>query len=1023
MPPRARFSAASSINLPAPALDPSPQSEIQVHSPVAETNALASSSRASTSAPEAQGEGSESTAGTATGKAGQGKKKSQRPSWSCTECTRRKIRCDRVVPGCNQCIKRNKVHLCRLDQDVDLTFGSGLNPAFSGASAAGGANQPRLATAGEYEAITRSVSVVRQRLYHLDRVIRAFVPQLDQLDEQGDHMWGIDMNLLRLEQVKREQEMAMGGATDGAESVGPTPVGGMTLPLPPGGDEYEPRTSYRIEGMAASGSNEQRYSLPPAPSALDRIRAEGQTISESDGEVEAAVTLEFLALGRDRKQDHFSRAELRRPSSEEDEPTSPALLSNNSLSATVTPWNGEALASSSLFPTGAAGGPSAASPTNPQSAPAHTSPSATTPFLIPADVLPSPVLSDALVSYSLDRVGWQHGAVHSGQFRTECTEFHSWGDRRAQLVNQAWLALYFAILCVGVKHMGQKDAEGCGIAPDEQKRLPKLYFDASISALHRAQFLSKHSIYAVQTIVILVVACQDVGGSDLIATLLACGIRIAQHLNIHRFSGDQEWEARRRANGVDPKSEQGVKQLIQREVRKRLWYALATEDWVSIPYRRAYAIFPSHFTTPLPSNCTDEDLSSGTLLSRSQDEPTPVSKILLSYQVAACIRRFFEEVNSTLTGEPSYELCLEVDKQIRKIIEDGPGYLKAEGNVEGEYPPWVQWFKHYWIMSVSHKLLICHRVFLGRSFRDPKYAYSRKAAIEASRSIIQELAKGSQLPYQHLWTIPYHTISASTTIILDIYQSSSSDPDTSNKRREVQIALEELHLLAADSQIAARGVQLLATLLAEEAKHRRPGATRGGAGIGADGRKRKASEMGSGSGDHERFGDVAKRVVSNSRTALSSTSGGGGGGSSTLSPSLAAATFPYFAPTTGGGGAFDQQSPVDSHLSDGSLTQDAFDAILQGLSGYSGGGGAAGGGSAGSAGFGGGGWSPGMAGEATADFWRQFDSQFEPTGLEFFNGSAAVGEGGLAFGGGDGAGVGGGGAGHLGVGNAVPTPW
>lgn len=57
------------------------------------------------------------------------------------------------------------------------------------------------------------------------------------------------------------------------------------------------------------------------------------------------------------------------------------------------------------------------------------------------------------------------------------------------------------------------------------------------------------------------------------------------------------------------------------------------------------------------------------------------------------------------------------------------------------------------LASPTDKLLVCHRVFLGRSFRDAKYAYSRKAAIEAARSIIQELVKGSRLGHQHLWTV------------------------------------------------------------------------------------------------------------------------------------------------------------------------------------------------------------------------------------------------------------------------------
>lgn len=71
--------------------------------------------------------------------------------------------------------------------------------------------------------------------------------------------------------------------------------------------------------------------------------------------------------------------------------------------------------------------------------------------------------------------------------------------------------------------------------------------------------------------------CQDVGGSDLIATLLATGIRIAQHLNLHRFNSDIEWQAHQIQKGVDPLSEAGIRALIDREVRKRLWCALTTE--------------------------------------------------------------------------------------------------------------------------------------------------------------------------------------------------------------------------------------------------------------------------------------------------------------------------------------------------------------------------------------------------------------------------------------------------------------
>lgn len=42
-----------------------------------------------------------------------------RKAYSCTECRRRKKHCDRRVPGCNQCILRDTVHLCRWGDERD----------------------------------------------------------------------------------------------------------------------------------------------------------------------------------------------------------------------------------------------------------------------------------------------------------------------------------------------------------------------------------------------------------------------------------------------------------------------------------------------------------------------------------------------------------------------------------------------------------------------------------------------------------------------------------------------------------------------------------------------------------------------------------------------------------------------------------------------------------------------------------------------------------------------------------------
>ncbi|GAA5821341.1 hypothetical protein JCM3770_006255 [Rhodotorula araucariae] len=808
-------------------------------SPVASTSdAAARDGPAGAGAKDEDGElppGRDSEAGPAA-KAKSKDKKSQRPSWSCTECTRRKIRCDRVVPGCNQCIKRNKVHLCRLDQDAETGFvpSGGMLPISSLASPTGPA---RLASATEYEAITRNVNVVRQRLYHLERVVRAFVPQPDALDAQGNPMWGVDLNLLQAD------------AASASGSTFATPAHSDGLPLPP-------------------------HTHAPA----------GQL---RDNEVEAAVSLEFLALGRDSRESHFSRSELRRPSTDEEGEMDEPHASPSRRPAHALPVED-----------------------------ATTSPVRTS---VPADVLPDEATSTRLIDYSLDKVLWQHGGVHAGQFRRECAEFHSWGTRRAEKVNQAWLALYYALLCVAVKHMTAEDAPAYGYSGEDQRTLAKTFFDASVEALHRANFLAKHQLYAVQTINVYAVSCQDVGESDLIATLLAAGIRIAQHLKLHLFCSDDEWDAKRRKNGIDPASEAGVKGLIEREIRKRVWYGLLTEDWISLHGRRAYAVSPTHFTTPLPLNCTDADLSSGLIINRSQDEPTPASKTILLYRVADCLRRFFEHIHSS--QQLDYAYCIEADRALRSIILDGPAFLKAEpaASVEG-YPEWTAWFRSYWVISISHKLLVVHRMFVAPAgqAQDERQLYSRRVTIEAARSVIQQLARSPRASTQSYWTLPYHTMSAATTIMLDIFQS-PADPDVPHKRLEVQHALHELQQLAPGSHIAQRGVALLGTLLAEEARHRAP----------VDAPVAATAAVGEGT-----FDGIAKRA----------------GGLSIVSPSLSSSSTPFFVPTAAGSvSAPPTGAPPLLRVPDGAaaaagavgglatapLSQEALEALFAGFGGDS----------------------------------------------------------------------------------------
>lgn len=333
------------------------------------------------------------------------------------------------------------------------------------------------------------------------------------------------------------------------------------------------------------------------------------------------------------------------------------------------------------------------------------------------------------------------------------------------------------------------------------------------------------------------------------------------------------------------------------------------------------------------------------MIDRPPDEPTVASKTILLFKVADCLRRFFEAVRE----EPTYAHCLEADQALRSIILDGPVYLKADPSGLEGFPSWTSNFRAYWVISISHKLLVVHRMFSGPANGDEPHAYSRRVVIEAARSIIQQLAQKSASVAQSYWTvsrrwtrsslgklrhtdddcrsqIPWHTMSAATTIMLDIFQS-PGDPDVPNKRAEVEQALAILQQLAPGSHIAARGVRLLSTLLGEEAKHRQL----------LDEIPRADQASGSAYEDGD-FGHIAKRARTSVRGRTSSSRLPG------HSPSLASTRAPFFHPTMGPPSATSSPglslpplmpgpSGATHEANTAPLSQEALEALFQGLGG------------------------------------------------------------------------------------------
>lgn len=79
-----------------------------------------------------------------------------------------------------------------------------------------------------------------------------------------------------------------------------------------------------------------------------------------------------------------------------------------------------------------------------------------------ADVIPPYAETNAILRHALDWTGWYHGCIHAPTFEAELAEFWSLGDERVERANPAWLALFFAQLSSGVKHMTRDQLQALG---------------------------------------------------------------------------------------------------------------------------------------------------------------------------------------------------------------------------------------------------------------------------------------------------------------------------------------------------------------------------------------------------------------------------------------------------------------------------------------------------------------------------------------------------------------------------------
>ncbi|KAJ3545003.1 hypothetical protein NM208_g506 [Fusarium decemcellulare] len=427
-----------------------------------------------------------------------------------------------------------------------------------------------------------------------------------------------------------------------------------------------------------------------------------------------------------------------------------------------------------------------------------------------------------LLNYHRERIAWMHNVVHMPTLLEELES--NWSRATC---DETWIALYYAILCTTLHHADESDITGLGISITASADSARVLYDKSVSCLFKANFMAKHTVYSLQTVCILMQVAHNIDQSDFTCVLISAAIRISQCLNIHRLGPDQP------ASIYHGQPEENiVRTLIEREVKKRVWWFLVRQDWLQIPFQNTYLIHATQFNTPFPLNCYEDPalmIRDSKVVSQPDETYTQCSYTHTLSKVAVVIWK--QQDRTCSEGHPKdqpdglrriYDQVLWADQELNRIYATMPSFLKPGSRhptSETSYPSYVSHLASISMLSMAHKYLSIHRHFILQSFKDKHFAYTRFTCIAIAKKCVLDVQAWPDDSFcricQSMWTVSSHLVACCITLILATLFKGDNEiiHDNVELRQVAELGRELLGRLESLSSIARRGGILLDVLL------------------------------------------------------------------------------------------------------------------------------------------------------------------------------------------------------------------
>ncbi|KAH6620067.1 hypothetical protein C7974DRAFT_225652 [Boeremia exigua] len=407
---------------------------------------------------------------------------------------------------------------------------------------------------------------------------------------------------------------------------------------------------------------------------------------------------------------------------------------------------------------------------------------------------------------------WGGGLYHSPTFRKQIEKAANQSNKLdLTVVDWRWTGLLFSILSSGLISSPEGVSLEWGFTIEEKVRLSRLWGAATVTSLNLGDYTSQYHLNSIQAIMNLHGFEHLVGSSNQWAALRSVAMVIAQGLNLHRLSPHPDDQ---RLPYLDEKQKEA---FIEREMGRRVWYAAATQEWLSSSSQTfpGYTIQRKHFTTSQPASFDEDTIS-------PVEEGTPTFAVLANYffEHAYLLLQFGDAIleAETLDDQGRYDLILKWDGELRSSYADRiPKCLSHKTALQPNWPRWVGRARRLLEASCSHKIIMIHQSFLNKSYKDPRYTYSRWACSTAAKHVLS-LYQKREPDEPQFWVEQAFAITAGICLVLDLFHRTEINAEAQEYLVYVKQAVSYLASFPTSS-VANHGVRVLTSLLQEYTKN------------------------------------------------------------------------------------------------------------------------------------------------------------------------------------------------------------